>query len=90
MKEQEVYELIKDTTGYEYIGKLRIINEGKVWALLLYLDREYTPTVFAMEGTEDEFRKFLRKEFRTRRMEKTRYYKIVREPFADINDWDDE
>ena len=60
MQEQEVYELIKETTGYEYIGKLRILNDGNMWQLLLYFDREYTPTVFAMEGTETEFKKFLR------------------------------
>ncbi len=90
MQEQEVYELIKETTGYEYIGKLRILNDGNMWQLLLYFDREYTPTVFAMEGTETEFKKFLRHEFKTRKMEKTRYYKIVREPFVDLTDWDDE
>ena len=90
MQEQEVYELIKETTGYEYIGKLQVLNNGNMWQLLLYFDREYTPTIFAMEGTENEFRKFLRREFKTRKMEKTRYYKIVREPFVDLTDWDDE
>lgn len=90
MQEQEVYELIKETTGYEYIGKLKVRNDGDIWELLLYFDREYTPTIFAMEGTESEFKKFLRREFKTRKMEKTRYYKIIREPFVDLTDWDDE
>lgn len=106
--EQEVLDIINETICGIYIGKLKIdIFEDKpecgdqckklnntVYQLKLYLDREFTPIIFSYEGSEDEFKKFIKKEIKTRKMERTRYYKIVREPIIleddDLMDWDDE
>jgi hypothetical protein len=53
-----------------------------MWELRLYLDRWFTPVVLAFEGTEDEFKEFVRKEIKTRKMEKTKYYSITRYPLV--------
>lgn len=104
--EQEVLCIINETIDGCYIGKLKVnvfypervcgdpacksLNDT-VYELRLYLDRWYTPLVFSYEGTEDEFKEFIRKEFKKNRYELVRYYKITREPIVfEETDWDDE
>lgn len=89
--EQEVLDIINTTIDGKYIGKLRVLVDKDVYQLYLYFDRWYTPTILGYEGTEDEFKKFVKKEFKTRKMEKTKYYSITREPIVlDLNIKDDE
>lgn len=89
--EQEILDIINTTIDGEYIGKLRAFNDGKAWNLYLYLDRWFTPTVLAYEGTEEEFKEFIRKEFKTRKMQKTKYYSITRYPIVpELNEKCDE
>ncbi len=78
--EQEILDIINTTIDGKYIGKLHVYHTGNIWELRIYLDRWYTPTVLACEGTEDDFKKFIRKEFKTRKIEKTKYYSISRYP----------
>lgn len=78
--EQEILDIINTTIDGKYIGKLRVSHKGNIWELRIYLDRWFTPTVLAYEGTESEFKKFIEKEFRTRKMQKTKYYSITRYP----------
>ena len=81
--EQEILEIINTTIDGKYIGRLRAFSNGKnMWELRLYLDRWFTPVVLAFEGTEDEFKEFVRKEIKTRKMEKTKYYSITRYPLV--------
>ena len=80
--EQEILDIINTTIDGEYIGKLRAFKEGDIWNLYIYFDRWFTPTVLAFDGTEDDFKEFIRKEFKTRKMEKTKYYSITRYPIV--------
>lgn len=95
--EQEVLGIIEEVTESKYTGRFKVLVDGNIYQLFLYLDREFTPIVFGMEGTEDEFKDFIRKEFRTRKIEKVKFYKITREPIPldvldceETNNWDDE
>ena len=107
--EQEVLDIINETICGKYIGKLKVdifddfpdcgdppCREltDRIYQLKLYLDREFTPVVLSYEGTEEEFKKFIKKEFKERKMERTKFYKITREPIIweddDLMDWDDE
>lgn len=89
--EQELLDIINTAIDGEYIGKLRAYKNGNVWELRIYLDRWFTPTVLAYEGTEDEFKEFVRKEFKTRKMQKTKYYSITRYPIVpELNEKCDE
>lgn len=80
--EQEILDIINTTIDGKYIGKLRVCHEDNIWELRIYLDRWFTPTVMACEGTYDEFKKFIQKEFKTRKMQKVQYYSITKYPLV--------
>lgn len=105
--EQEVLNIINETIEGCYIGKLHIniiypeqqcgdpkcrpLNDT-IYELYFYLDREFTPQVLSYEGTEDEFKRFVKQEFKKSKYEKIHFYKITREPIVldDETVWDDE
>lgn len=88
--EQEILDIINCTICGKYTGKLKVnvwthepqCGDGckeiypTIYELKLYIDREFTPIVFSYEGTEDEFKEFVREEIRKRKIEKTRFFKI--------------
>jgi len=101
--EKEVLEIINEVTESCYKGKLKVlvtypeINKcdssckelnDTIYELYLYLDRFYTPIILSYEGTEDEFKDFIRKEIKKNKYEKVHFYKINREPL--ILEEDDE
>ena len=105
--EQEVLCIINEVTENCYIGKLKVLvtppernrcdsgclpTNDTIYALYLYLDRWRTPIVLSYEGTEDEFKQFVRDEIKKNKYEKIHFYKITREPLVleEENDWDDE
>ena len=73
--EREVLEIINETIEGCYTGKLKVFVtvperqcgdscselNNTIYELHLYLDRWYSPLVLAYEGTEDEFKKFIKK-----------------------------
>ena len=106
--EQEILDIINCTICGQYIGKLKVLihksepkcgdgcNESypTIYELRLYLDREFTPIVLSYEGTEDEFKEFIREEIRKRKLENTRFFKINLECLVpddeELTEWDDE
>ena len=95
--EQEVLEIINEVTESCYKGKLKVIvtlpkknkcdSDCKVlndpiYELRLYLDRWYTPVILSYEGTEEEFKKFVKNEIKKNKYEKIGFYKITREPIV--------
>jgi len=106
--EQEVLEIIEQTTCCKYTGKLKVDvltdepdcqdpcweSYNTVYQLKLYLDREFTPIVLSYEGDEDGFKKFVQEEIKNRKIEKTRFFKINREPIVldleELTDLDNE
>lgn len=71
--EQEVLDIINETIEGQYIGKFKVLVDDVGYQLFLYFDRELTPTIFGYEGTEDEFKNFIRDEFKHRKMESVKY-----------------
>lgn len=71
--EQEILEIINQVIDGKYIGKLRVLHEDNIYELYIYFDRWYTPTILAYEGTEDEFKKFVKKEFKKNQYQKVKF-----------------
>lgn len=95
--EQEVLCIINEVTENCYIGKLKVLVtkperqcgepvcrpfNDVIYELYLYLDRFYTPIVLSYEGTEEEFKNFVREEIKKNKYEKVHFYKITREPIT--------
>ena len=80
--EQEILDIINTEIDGKYVGKLRVIHEGPTWELRIYLDRWFTPIVLAFEGTEEEFKDFVKQEIKTRKLHKTKFYSINRYPIV--------
>lgn len=79
--ENEIRQIIDETIGGRYIGKLKVEkdNEYDLWMLLLFLDREMTPLVLAYEGTVDSFKEFIRKEIKQRKLQMVKFWKGIQE-----------
>ena len=105
--EQEVLDIINEVTESCYTGRLKVIvtePERKqcdssclelndtIYELYLYFDRYYTPTILSYEGTEQEFKEFIRNEIKKNKYEKVHFYRITREPLVldEETNWDDE
>lgn len=105
--EQEVLCIINETIEGCYTGKLSVVvskpekecgeldcrpTNDTIYTLYLYLDRWFTPIVLSYEGTEFEFKEFIRQEFKKNKYEKIHFYKITREPIVldEETVWDDE
>lgn len=106
--EEEILDIINCTICGKYIGKLRVIVDTPepqcgdscretyptTYELRLYLDRWFTPIVLSYEGTEDEFKEFIREEIRKRKIENTRFFKVNLETLIpddeELTEWDDD
>lgn len=94
--EHEVLCIINEVTENCYIGKLKVlvtkperqcgepcqVLNDTIYELYLYLDRFYTPIVLSHEGTEEEFKDFIREEFKKNKYEKVHFHSITREPIV--------
>ena len=72
--EKEILEIINKAIGGKYIGGLKILIEDDIYELLLYLNQEMAPLVLSYQGTESEFKEFIRKEMKTRQLERVDYW----------------
>ena len=82
--EKEILNIINETTDSEYIGKLKVIiddisNNDKLYTLGLYLNFEMSPMVLSYQGTEEEFKKFIREEMKSRKLQKVFRYEVIRD-----------
>lgn len=77
--EKEILNIINEATDSEYIGKLKVIVDDDLYNLGLYLNREMSPTVLSFQGTEDEFKKFVREEMKSRKLQKVFRYEVIRD-----------
>lgn len=70
--EQEIKKIIEDIVCGKYIGKLEVYNESldncTLWTLCLYLDTEYSPMVLSYEGSEEDFKEFIRNEIKSKKL----------------------
>lgn len=78
--EEEIKQIIDDVTDREYIGKLQVTHEDDIWTLYLFLDMEITPPiVMSIQGDEETFKKFIKREMRKRRLQCVKFWKTIRE-----------
>lgn len=77
--EQEILNIINETIGGKYIGKLKVLNDDGIWTLYLYLNQEQSPIQIGYDGTLNDFKEFIRKEIKTRKMEKVSYWRATQE-----------
>lgn len=92
--EKDIKEIIEEVIKGKYIGKLKVVSEpiddSTLWMLLLYLDLELTPMVLAHEGTLEEFKEFVAKEMKERKLQTVKFWRAVQEYPSEIeNDCDE-
>ncbi len=75
--EQEILDIINCTINGQYVGKLKVTQEDGFYNLLLHLNQEQAPIVMGYQGTEEQFKKFIQEEIRTRKMERVSYWKAI-------------
>ena len=77
--EKEILNIINDATDSEYIGKLKVIVDDNLYILGLYLNLEMSPMVLSYQGTETEFKNFIREEMKSRKLQKVFRYEVIRD-----------
>lgn len=89
--EKDIKEIIEEVINGKYIGKLKVvcepINDSTLWMLLLYLDLELTPMVLAYEGTLKEFKEFVAKEMKERKLQTVKFWRANQE-YPGVYDFD--
>lgn len=92
--EKEILNIINETTDSEYIGKLKVIVDDDCYTLGLYLNLEMKPMIFSYQGTEQEFKNFIREEMKSRKLQKVFRYEVIRdillpgmEEYEDDEEW---
>lgn len=85
--EEEIRQIINDVTEREYITKLQVSQDGDIWTLYLYLNRELVPLVMSIQGDEEHFKRFVAKEMKKRRLHEVKYWRTERElPALECNE----
>lgn len=77
--ECEIRCIIDQAIEGKYIGNLKVYEEDDVWYLLLHLNQDYAPMMLVKQGSYEEFKEFVKSEIKSRRLEKTSYWKTLRE-----------
>lgn len=75
----EILDIIDETIGGEYVGKLEVIVDDDWYILNLFMNMHNAPLVLACQGTEEEFKNYIREEIKKRKLEKVMRYEIRRE-----------
>jgi len=81
--ESEIKNIIEEVICGKYIGKLKVIKEEiegtEFWTLLLYLNLELSPMILAYAGNEEQFKNFIRKEMKDRKLHGIHFWKALQE-----------
>lgn len=75
----EILNIIDETIEGEYVGKLEVIVDDDWYTLNLFMNMHNSPLVLAYQGTEEEFKNYIREEIKKRRLEKVMRYEVRRE-----------
>lgn len=75
----EILNIIDETIEGEYVGKLEVIVDDDWYTLNLFMNMHNAPLVIAYQGTEEEFKNYIREEIKRRRLEKVFRYEVRRE-----------
>ena len=77
--EKEILNIINETTDSEYIGKLKVVVDDDSYTLGLYLNLEMSPMVFSYQGSEQEFKDFIREEMKSKKLQNIFRYEVIRD-----------
>lgn len=77
--EKQVLDIINEVTESSYIGGLKVTEEEGIYTLFLYLDVTFAPIQLAYEGTETEFKEYIRNEFKLRHLEQVSRGRLVQQ-----------
>lgn len=86
--EEEIKNIIEEEIGGKYIGKLKVNEEGDMYELLLHMNQEQAPLHLGCQGTEEEFKAFIKEEFHFRKRNDVRFWKAIREYVDSLWDYD--
>lgn len=75
----EILNIIDETIEGEYVGKLEVIVDDDWYTLNLFMNMHNSPLVLAYQGTEEEFKNYIREEIKKRKLEKVMRYEVRRE-----------
>ena len=75
----EILNIIDETIEGEYVGKLEVIVDDDWYTLNLFMNMHNSPLVLAYQGTEEEFKNYIREEIKKRKLEKVMRYEVIRE-----------
>lgn len=88
--ETEIRGIINEAIKGKYIGKLKVqkeaFGEETLWTLFLYLDMEMSPLVMARTGSWDDFKDFIRKEMKSRKLEMVSFWRTELEYTDEFDD----
>lgn len=83
--EVEFRDLITKATGAKYISKLNIYEEDGFWTLEMGINcQDAKPIVVTFEGTKDQFKEYLCKDFKRRNLAEIQYVtgkKVEEKPY---------
>lgn len=75
----EILQIIDETIEGEYLGKLEVVVDDDWYTLNLFMNMHNAPLVLAYQGTENEFKNYIREEIKKRKLEKVMRYEVRRE-----------
>ena len=75
----EILNIIDEIIEGEYVGKLEVIVDDDWYTLNLFMNMHNSPLVLAYQGTEEEFKNYIREEIKKRKLEKVMRYEVRRE-----------
>lgn len=75
----EILNIVDETIEGEYVGKLEVIVDDDWYTLNLFMNMHNSPLVLAYQGTEEEFKNYIREEIKKRKLEKVMRYEVRRE-----------
>lgn len=80
--EKNIKNIIEEISECKYVGDLKVVKEditgeSPLWMLLLYLDLEQSPMIWAYQGTEEAFLEFIKGEVKMRKLHTIHFWKGV-------------
>lgn len=80
--ELAILDMLREDYCSEYIGRIKVIETFSLgkhlgYVLKLGLNKDEKPLAIAMEGSDDEFLKFVHKELCKRKLNKVEYYTAI-------------
>lgn len=79
--EKRALEVINSSIpGWIYDGELKVIYDEGIYSLFLYMDQNDSPLTIAKDcDSEEEFFKFIKKELKTRKLQKVKFWKAIQD-----------